>query len=231
MTPRTLDGAVVAVVGASGVLGSLIARELATRGARLVLVGRQESRLRAVGLEEAVRVVADLTDATAGDRVVDTARTAYGRLDGVVNAAGVVAFGPLVDTEDAVIEELFMTNVIGPLWLVRRVVPLLAESGGFVCNVSAVVAEQPLPGMTAYAATKAALSATDAALVRELRRMKVAVLDARPPHTETGLAERPLSGASPRLPQGLAPETVARRIVRAIEEGQSDLAAADFTED
>ena len=66
--------------------------------------------------------------------------------------------------------------------------------------------------------------------MRELRRMRVSVLDARPPHTETGLADRPLAGTSPRLPQGLSPETVARRIVRAIEEGQPDLAAADFTE-
>lgn len=228
MTGRALDGAVVAVVGASGVLGSLIAHELAGRGARLLLVGRNDERLRSVGLAGAARVVADLTDAGAGERIVQAARGAYGRLDGVVNAAGVVAFGPLLDTDDAVIEELFMTNVIGPLWLVRRVAPLLAESGGFLCNISAVVAETPLPGMSAYAATKAALTAADAALARELRGMRVAVIDVRPPHTETGLATRPLAGEAPRLPQGLAPEAVARRIVQAIEDGQSEVPAADF---
>ncbi len=229
MTGHQLDGAVVAVVGASGVLGSLIARELATRGARPVLVGRDDDRLGAVGVEGAPRVVADLTDATAGDRIVEAARDAYGRLDGVVNAAGVVAFGALVDTDDAVIEELFMTNVIGPLWMIRRVAPALAETGGFVCNISAVVAEQPLPGMSPYAASKAALTAADTALVRELRRMKVSVIDVRPPHTETGLATRPLAGEAPRLPQGLAPETVALRIVQAIEDGQLDVPAGDFS--
>jgi cyclic-di-GMP-binding biofilm dispersal mediator protein len=228
MTGHRLDGAVVAVVGAGGVLGSLIARELSTRGARVVLVGRDEDRLAAVGIEGAPRVVADLTDAAAGDRVVEAAREAYGRLDGVVNAAGVVAFGALVDTDDAVIEELFMTNVIGPLWMTRRVAPALAETGGFLCNISAVVAEQPLPGMSAYAASKAALTAADTALVRELRRTKVSVIDVRPPHTETGLATRPLAGEAPRLPQGLEPETVARRIVEAIEDGRSELSAADF---
>lgn len=216
------------MVGASGALGSLIAKDLAGRGARVVLVGRDEDRLRAVGLDDAPRVVADLTDATAGERIVQAAREAYGRLDGVVNAAGVVAFGPLVDTDDAVVEDLFMTNVIGPLWMIRRVAPVLAESGGFVCNISAVVAEQPMPGMSAYAASKAALTAADKALVRELRRMKVSVIDARPPHTETGLATRPLAGEAPTLPQGLDPQAVARRIVQAIEEGQPDVPAADF---
>jgi short-subunit dehydrogenase len=225
---RTLEGTVIAVIGASGALGSLVARELAGRGAHLVLAGREEDRLRGVGVDGATLVVADLTDATAGDRIVEAARDAHGRLDGVVNAAGVVAFGPLVDTDDAVIEELFMTNVIGPLWMMRRVVPALSESAGFVCNISAVVAEHPMPGMTPYAAAKAALTAADSALVRELRRMKVSVIDVRPPHTETGLATRPIAGEAPRLPQGLEPQTVARRIVQAIEDGQLDVPAEDF---
>ncbi|MGA8047225.1 MAG: SDR family oxidoreductase [Dermatophilaceae bacterium] len=228
MPGHTLDGSVVAVIGASGALGSLIARELADRGARLVLAGRDPDRLAAVGIAGAVTVLADLTDASAGDRIVEAAQDGYGRLDGVVNAAGVVAFGPLVDTEDIVVEELFMTNVIGPLWMIRRVAPALAETGGFVCNVSAVVAEQPLPGMVPYAATKAALTAADGALARELRRMKVSVIDARPPHTETGLADRPLAGAAPRMPRGLEPQVVARRIVQAIEAGESDVGSAAF---
>ncbi|KAB7744649.1 SDR family NAD(P)-dependent oxidoreductase [Nostocoides sp. F2B08] len=228
MAGHTLDGSVVAVVGASGALGSLIARELADRGARLVLVGRDQERLAGVPIEGASTVVADLTDAAAGDRVVQTALDVHGRLDGVVNAAGVVAFGPLVDTEDAVVEELFMTNVIGPLWMIRRVAPTLAETGGFFCNISAVVAEQPLPGMVPYAAAKAALTAADSALVRELRRMKVSVIDARPPHTGTGLADRPLAGTAPKLPRGLDPQVVARRVVRAIEAGESEVGSAQF---
>jgi len=216
------------VVGASGVLGSLISRALADRGAKLVLMGRDEQRLRDVGLTEAPVVVADLTDATAGDSLIATARGSYGRLDGLVNAAGVVAFGSLDSTDDAVIEELFMTNVIGPLWLMRRVVPMLSESNGFVVNVSAVVAEQPMPGMTAYSASKAALTAADRALVRELRRSKVSVIDVRPPHTETGLVGRTLAGEPPTLPEGLQPQVVANRVIRAIEEGQPEVGADDF---
>lgn len=228
MPGHALDGSVVAVVGASGVLGSLISRALADRGAKLVLMGRDEQRLREVGIPEAPVVVADLTDANAGDSLVATARQTYGRLDGLVNAAGVVAFGGLDSTDDAVIEELFMTNVIGPLWLLRRAVPLLSESGGFVVNVSAVVADHPMPGMTAYSASKAALTAADRALVRELRRSKVSVIDVRPPHTETGLVNRALAGEPPKLPEGLQPQVVADRVIRAIEEGRPEVGADDF---
>lgn len=230
MPGHSLADAVVAVVGASGVLGSLISRELADRGARVLLVGRSEDKLRDVGLDDATIVQADLTDATAGDAIIDAATTAHGRLDGLINAAGVVAFGTLADTDDAIIEELFMTNVIGPLWLMRRVAPLLTESKGFVVNISAVVAEKPMAGMTTYSATKAALTAADHALGRELRRTGVDVYDVRPPHTETGLVDRALSGEAPKLPEGLEPEVTARRIVDAIEAGQFDVPAADFTD-
>lgn len=218
------------MVGASGGLGAPISRLLAERGADVVLAGRDRARLESVGLaESAVKVTLDLRDPTAGDLLVSAVRETHGRLDGVVLAAGVVAFGDLVATDDAVIEELFLTNVLGPLWLMRRAVPLLADSGGFVVNVSAVVAEQPMAGMAAYSASKAALTAADRALTRELRRSGVAVIDARPPHTETGLVGRALAGTAPRLKEGLQPEQVAARLVAAIEAGESEIASADFS--
>ena len=169
----------------------------------------------------------DLGDATLGERVAAAALAAHGRLDGVVNAAGVVAFGPLVDTDDAVLEELFLTNVVGPLFLVRRVLPALTESRGFLVNLSAVVAEQPMAGMAAYSASKAALTAADRALTRELRRVGVDVLDVRPPHTETGLADRALAGEPPRLAEGLDPQVVADAVLDAVEAGRSELSSSD----
>jgi short-subunit dehydrogenase len=225
---RTLADTVVAVIGATGGLGAPVSRLLAERGARLVVVGRHADRLGALDLPGAVAAVADLRDARAGDTVVRAALDAHGRLDGVVNCAGVVAFGPLVDTDDVIVEELFLTNVLGPLWLTRRVAPALAATKGFIANVSAVVADAPLPGMAAYAASKAALSAADRALARELRRDGITVIDLRPPHTETGLATRPIAGEAPRLPVGLDPAAVAARIVAAIEAGETDVPAAAF---
>jgi cyclic-di-GMP-binding biofilm dispersal mediator protein len=173
-------------------------------------------------------VTADIRDAEAGAAIVDAALAARGRIDGLVNAAGVVAFGSLADTGDDVIEELFLTNVLGPLWLMRAAIPALTESRGFIANISAVVAEQPLAGMAAYAASKAALTAADRALTRELRAAGITVTDARPPHTETGLADRPIAGTAPKLREGLLPEAVAGRIVAAIRAGEREIPAEAF---
>ena len=227
MTDRAIDGASIAVVGASGGLGRQIVTQLAGHGARLTLAGRDLSALRSLGVD-ATLLSADLRDAGAGRSIVDAALGANGRLDGVVNAAGIVAFGSLADTDDAVIEELFLTNVLGPLWLIRAALPALTESRGFIANISAVVAEQPLPGMAAYAASKAALTAADRALSRELRSAGVTVTDARPPHTETGLADRPICGTAPKLREGLQPDVVARRIIDAIRAGEREVPAEAF---
>lgn len=227
---RSLSGTVVAVVGGSGGLGAPTARRLADVGAHVVLAGPHGERLGRVGIDGAEVVELDLRDPSAGDILAARTKQRFGRLDGVVNAAGIVAFGPLLDTDDTVIEELFLTNVMGPLWLIKRLIPMLSESRGFVVNISAVVAEQPLPNMAAYSATKAALTAVDRSLGRELRRVGIRVCDVRPPHTETGLADRPLAGAAPKLPPGLRPEVVADRIIEAIVAGTTDVPSESFAD-
>jgi cyclic-di-GMP-binding biofilm dispersal mediator protein len=116
-------------------------------------------------------------------------------------------------------------NLVAPVRVMRAAVPVLPE-GGFVANLSAVVAERPTAGMAAYSATKAGPTGFDAAAAHELRRHKVHVIDVRPPHTETGLADRPIAGEAPRLGQGLSPEAVADRVVAAIADGERDLPAS-----
>jgi NAD(P)-dependent dehydrogenase (short-subunit alcohol dehydrogenase family) len=223
----------VAIVGGNGGLGRALAHELAHRGAQLLLTAREPGTLQDLLTELPGTAVAglDLRDPASGDRLVEAATTHFGRLDVLVNAAGIVAFGDLADTPDLVIEELFLTNVIGPLWLLRRCLPLLQASKGTVVQISAVVAEHPLPGMATYAATKAALTAADTALARELRRIGVRVLDVRPPHTATGLAGRPLHGTAPRLPSGLDPAAVARAVADAMDDPhRTVLASSEFSE-
>jgi cyclic-di-GMP-binding biofilm dispersal mediator protein len=224
--PRSLTDSVVAVIGAGGGLGRPISELLHARGARLLVAGPHPERL--PGLPGVVPTPLDVRDPDAGAVLATAALEHFGRLDGLVNAAGVVAFGSLVDTDDATIEELFLTNVMGPLWLLRRLVPMLSDSKGFVVQLSAVVAEQPLPNMAAYAATKAALTAADVALTRELRRVGITVCDVRPPHTETELSRHPLAGTTPPLPEGLDPAVVAAAVVDAIERGRTEVPAHSF---
>jgi cyclic-di-GMP-binding biofilm dispersal mediator protein len=214
---RELGGSVVVVVGATGALGSLIATQLRDRGAVVLGAGRHGPD-----------VVCDLRDVDAGHAVVRGALGTQGRLDGVVNAAGIVAFGDLVGTDPVVVEELFLVNALGPLWLARAVLPSLAERRGFFANISGVVAEQSLANMVPYCASKAAVSHAMPGLRREARRSGVHVLDARPPHTETGLAGRAIAGTAPTFPQGLDPAAVARRIVEAIVADEAELASDAF---
>jgi cyclic-di-GMP-binding biofilm dispersal mediator protein len=229
-----LAGRSVLVVGATGGLGLPIAWRLAARGALLTVSARPSARLDAVAAElGAVAAPADLTYPDAAARVVAAAVEAHGQLDGVVHAAGVVAFGPAVEVDDDTLDRLVALNLLAPVRLLRAAFPHLAASasqGGepFVVNVSAVVAEQPTAGMAAYSATKAALAAFDAAAARELRRSRIRLVDVRPPHTETGLAARSIAGRAPALPPGLEPDAVADRVLAAIEAGERDVPAAAF---
>lgn len=223
----------VVIVGATGGLGRPIAERLAQGGAVLTLVGRDRDRLGALGLPGHV-MPTDIRKAGGAQRIMDEALAVHGRIDGVVFAAGAVAFGGVDDTSDDVVIDLFTLNTLAPIRLLRAALPALrlsAKDGRnpFVVNISAVVAEQPQPGMAAYSASKAALAAYDAAAARELRREGIRLIDARPPHTETGLADRPLAGTAPRLPVGLAADAVAQRIVDAIQLGEKDLPSSAFT--
>jgi cyclic-di-GMP-binding biofilm dispersal mediator protein len=109
------------------------------------------------------------------------------------------------------------------------VAPALQETQGFFVSISGVVAETPMPGMAAYSASKAAVAAAMESIRREFRRSRVHVIDARPPHTETGLATRPLAGTAPKMPLGLTPDVVAERIVVAIERNDSVVGPGDFS--
>ncbi len=225
-----LQGKRVLVLGGSGELGSRIAAELRARGAAVILAGRDADRLqqRATALGPDVpSVVFDLSEPSHAAHVVDTARRLLGGLDGVVNAAGVVAFGPLAELSDEVLDELVAVDLVGPLRVIRTALAHLDD--GFVVNLTGVVAEAPVAGMAAYSAVKAGLSAASAALGRELRRSGIHVLDARPPHTETGLAGRAVAGTAPTFPAGLDPATVAATVVAGLAEGRRELPAEAFT--
>ena len=223
---HSLNGASVLLAGATGGLGRAIGAEVARRGGALTLVSRRLDRLTELALPGA-RVALDLRSPEACDAAVGAAIEHRGRLDVVINAVGVVAFGPVDELSIDTMEELFLTNTFVPIMLARAALAVLRPNGAIV-NISGVIAEGNLPGMAAYGASKAALRSFDQALGREARRRAVRVIDARPPHTETGLAQHPIAGTAPRMPQGIAPERVATVICDALEGGADDVASTAF---
>lgn len=228
MASIDLTNASVLVLGGSGVLGSGIARRLAQRGARVTLAGRSQERLATVAasIPGAATVTFDLRSAADAAVPIDAAIEAFGSLDGIVNAAGVVAFGPLAETAPEVIDEVVAVDLTGPLQVYRMAVPRM--DGGFIVNLTGIVATMPTAGMATYSAAKAGLSSATVALTRELRRSGIQVIDARPPHTETGLVDRAIAGEAPRLPEGLSADAVADRVVAGIEAGERVLEPDTF---
>ncbi len=221
-----IEGRSFLIAGASGGLGGAIATELDGRGANLVLTGRDRERLARVPVE-AERFTIDLRLPEAATQAVERAHAVHGRLDGVINAAGVVAFGWSAATDPDTVEELFLTNTFLPIFLFDAAARAMSE-GGVLVNLSGLVAERPTAGMAAYSASKAAIAAHLVALRKELRRQRIAVIDARPGHTETDLSHHPLAGSAPRLSDGIDPAAVARRIGDAIAADEEDLGPDAF---
>ena len=218
------------VVGSTGVLGSNLALQLGSLGAKLTLTGRNASKLAELSglISGSAAIRADVRDSATAEKLIDGATSHAGRLDGVIIASGVVAFGELAVVDPVTIEELFLTNAIAPLWVIQRALEPLTETSGFIAAISGVVAERALPNMAAYCGSKAALTSSLTAVAIEAKRRKVSVIDVRPPHTETGLATRPLGGTAPRMPVGLDPAVVARRIIEGIANGETELPSTAF---
>ena len=219
---RELAGKKIVIVGATGVLGSHLAAQLTDAGAQVAAIVRDASLLDATTVTQ--HAIADLTDTAS----LSAALAALAPFDGLINAAGVVAFGNIAELDDATLTQLFAINAIAPIVMLRESSKHINE-GGFFANLTAVVAQQPMAGMAAYSASKAAAWGAMIAATRELRRQQIDVIDVRPPHTETGLANRPIAGVAPKLPTGLEPDAVAARIVTAIRDGERDLPVEAFT--
>lgn len=229
MASIELNDAKVLVLGGSGVLGGEIGRQLRERKAKVALAGRDEGRLRenAVAIGGIVpTIVSDLAEHGGPRSVVEQAIQLLEGLDGIVNAAGAVAFGNLDHLDDSVFYELIASNLTGPIRTIREAAAHM--NGGFVVSISGLTAEIPTAGMAAYSGVKAALSFMTRAIAKELRGQGIHVLDARPPHTETGLVHRALAGEPPQLPKGLDPRDVAFTIVDGLEKGRRELSSHDF---
>ncbi len=224
MTGVDLSGARVLVAGATGVLGGGVARALHGAGARVAVAGRDEEKLaRLAGeLDGAPSFAFDALDLDRSAAVVGEAAKALGGLDVLVVAVGVAAFGPGHEEDDAVTEHLLTVNTMAPMALVRAAVGPMDGSGA-VAVLSAILADYPTAGMAAYTASKAGLSAWLTAMRPELRKKGVAVFDVRPPHIETGLAERAIAGTAPRMKEGATVDEVVGLIVDGIRSGRREL--------
>ncbi|MEJ8277810.1 SDR family NAD(P)-dependent oxidoreductase [Pseudonocardia spirodelae] len=223
-----LSGARTLVVGATGVLGGALADALRDEGATLALAGRTEPS----GAGGEPTFTFDALDLERCAAVVDEAADALGGLDLVLVAIGVAGFGEESEN-DIVTEHLLTVNAQAPMAVgraaLRRFPPRSSSdgrAGGTLAMISAILADVPTPGMAAYSASKAALSAWLTATRGGVRTQGVRVLDVRPPHIETGLAERAVAGT---VPSGIAAGSdVATLVGQVLEALRSDRRTVTF---
>ena len=218
------DNKSVLVIGASGVFGLLFCNSLKAQGYRVFAAARNTD---AIPASADLRLKLDLEDQGSIDLLADYLKEQNMSLTGIVQAAGAVGFGRIEETATADSNRLMQINHLGPASLISQLLPILQDEG-FVIGINGIVSEKTFPGMAAYTASKNANAAFLATLLMELRRKKIRVIDAKPGHTETGLASRALFGTAPAFPQGMTPEHVVAVILQGLAEGKTVISSSEF---
>jgi short-subunit dehydrogenase len=221
LSPLDPTGAVCLVTGASSGIGRATANALASAGARLVLVGRDRERLEeAATATRGHAVVSDLGHTGEPGRVAAEAEAQFGRVDVLVNNAGLGLAGSLVDSPPHRLEELVAVNLLAPVVLTRALLPgMLERRAGAIVNVASVAGHVGVGGEAVYAATKAALVTLSTSLQQELADTPVRVSVVSPGVIATPFFERRGVPYTRRWPRPIPPERVAEAIVEAIRKG------------
>lgn len=232
---RTLKNARVLLTGASGGLGSALARALAARGARLLLTGRSMDRLREVArsvetLTETHIVAADLTNEADRKSVVQSCFDKFGALDVLINNAGIGARGLFENSSPEVLRQIMEVNFFAPAELTRECLELLVDGNRpILVNVCSASGRRGFPVRSEYCASKFALAGLSEVLRAELAIHGIDVLIVSPGHIRTEfythfIANTTQAGRTGQMHErGVPPDVAAEKIVRAIEKGKREI--------
>jgi 3-oxoacyl-[acyl-carrier protein] reductase len=197
-----IRGASALVTGAGRGIGRAVALALGREGAKVTLVSRTRSELDAVVAEvrtgggEALAFAGDLRDARVAADAVMAAATAHGGLQILVNNAGVGGFANLADTTDQMWDDILGTNLTSVFRLTRAAIPHLSKAGGHVFMVSSLAGSNPIAGLAAYCASKAALDHLATCLMLEVRHLGIKVTTVAPGSVDTTFGGSPRSDTS-----------------------------------
>ncbi|MGE5578947.1 MAG: glucose 1-dehydrogenase [Bacillota bacterium] len=190
---KSMSGKVVIITGASSGIGRECVLKFAAAGCRVAAVARSQDKLRelveqAGSLAGEVRsVIADVTSDPDISRIINETVSAFGGIDILINAAGVLKSGTILNTLPADWDHLMNVNVRAPYLLMREAMPYLIERKGNVVNVSSVNGLRAFPGVLAYCASKAALDQLTHCAALEVAEHGVRVNAVNPGVTLTNL--------------------------------------------
>ena len=194
MRNNNIEGKVVVITGASSGLGESTARHLAELGATVVLGARRVDRIDALAREltangqPALAVQTDVTDRVQVQRLVDAAIARFGRIDVMINNAGLMPHSPLerlkIDDWDRMID----VNLKGVLYgIAAALPPMQAQKSGHIINVSSVAGHKVRPGGAVYSATKHAVRALSEGLRQEVKPYNIRTTVISPGAVDTEL--------------------------------------------
>lgn len=187
-----LSGKVALVTGASKGIGAGIAKALGREGAKVVVnyasdkAGAEHvaAEIKSAG-GDAIAVGGSVAKAAEVQALFAEAKKRYGKLDVLVNNAGVYAFGPITEFSEEAYDRMFGTNVKGLLLATKEAVGLFPEHGGSVINIGSVVSESTPAGTSVYSGTKGAVDVITQVLAKELGPKKIRVNAVNPGLTTT----------------------------------------------
>jgi 3-oxoacyl-[acyl-carrier protein] reductase len=216
-----LRGASAIVTGASRGIGLAIAEALAAEGATLVLNARSAGPLEAAAASLRAKgavvetVAGDVGDEATASSLVDTAART-GRLDLLVNNAGIGHHGPLEKMDPAEFDRVCRTNLRGPFLLMRAAIPAMRRGGGgTIVSLASLAGVNPVPLRAAYAATKWGLIGLSRSVLQEVRRDGIRVIILEPGSTLTDFGHDPAKlEHSDKL---VRPEDVASILIAALK--------------
>ena len=232
------DQKVVVITGASRGIGEHLARGLAARGARVVLAARSAEALQAlvrrIG-EPAMAVPTDVTRDEDVRRLAEAALERFGRIDVLVNNAGVGLTGTVGTLDLDALRRCFEVNVYGALRCIQAVLPAMRrQRSGHIVNVSSILGKLAVPQTAGYAATKHALEALSEGLRVEEAPWGIRVTVVCPGSTDTPFREHELQGGATLLAERpryglMQPEEAAERTIEAIRAGRREVVLGRFT--
>jgi dehydrogenase/reductase SDR family protein 7B len=228
------------ITGASSGIGEALARTLAKRGASLILSGRNVAALESTAgaCKDALVLPFEATDFERIPVLVERAWSWKGRVDGLVNNAGVTQRSLAVDTAFAVYQRMIAIDLLGPIALTQALLPRMLKAGaGRIVAISSVAGIAGVPMRSAYCAAKHGLIGYHDALRAENEHLGIKVLVVAPGSVRTNVSRNALTGDGSRrgvsdaaIDNGLPPEDAAAQILAALEAGQRELILASGTE-